>query len=147
MSESDKYDDQVERLLPCSKGGDEPWHHQSGCAADCRPAVAARLRTDGLEIERLSADQHDDNCDSRDAMIQDKPCNCYLLYKAERDQLRVEIERLKARLIRPIRVSSTCVYLNNGEKVVVVRGENGRGPTLQVIPQDIIKLAELEKKP
>lgn len=39
---------------------------------EARPAVAEFCRG-------LVANQHDEDCDTRDAMIQGKPCNCYVL--------------------------------------------------------------------
>lgn len=50
MSTPDKYDEQAERLLPCSNkvgcwpADDAPNFHSHGCAATYRPAVAAKLR-------------------------------------------------------------------------------------------------------
>jgi hypothetical protein len=41
-------------------------------------------------ITALEANQHHEDCDTRDIMIQGKPCNCYVLLKAEIERLRAE---------------------------------------------------------
>jgi hypothetical protein len=57
MSEPDKFDDEAAEMLPCVRADCQTLgHHFASCPAFYRPASAARLRADGLEIERLQED-------------------------------------------------------------------------------------------
>lgn len=69
----------------------------------------------------------------------------YPALEAEIARLKAEVERLERRLTRATWVSSTCVYLNDGTKVVVERGNGSKGPTLKIVPQDRIGLASVDQ--
>ncbi len=63
------------------------------CQSKLSAAYAARQDAADIEHQRLIElqsqlaaalqDQHDESCDTRDSMIQGKPCNCYLLLKSQ----------------------------------------------------------------
>lgn len=70
---------------PCICGG-------SGRA--CDEAQHARELVNHLERQLAEAkqSQHDENCDTRDAVIQGKPCNCYLFYRAQLAEAQAQAE-------------------------------------------------------
>lgn len=48
------------------------------------------------ELAEAEATRHDENCDCRDTMIRGKPCNCYLLYKADLAEAQIKLRAADA---------------------------------------------------
>lgn len=114
---------EIEKILPC--------HTINVCGLildgvdyrceNCRnrPSMAEFCR-------KLVADQHDENCDTRDTMIQGKPCNCYVILRAKVAELEQEIVELNIhrdgfrQTIREFEQEHKQVWLINKQQLNII---------------------------